>query len=83
LGGLGLLLGLLVGIIPDPMSAVLAVPQVTAVLGQPVTIHLALWHGFTPMLALSGVTILLGGLIYWQQARRWQGHSTGLIPQSA
>jgi multicomponent Na+:H+ antiporter subunit A len=68
LAGLGLLLGLLVGIFPYLMSNLLAVPQVTAVLGQPVTLELALWHGLTPMLALSGVTLLLGGTIYWQRS---------------
>jgi multicomponent Na+:H+ antiporter subunit A len=68
LAGLGLLLGLLVGFVPETMSAILATPPVTAVLGQPVTIELALWHGLTPMLMLSGVTLLLGGLIYWGQA---------------
>lgn len=69
LGGLGLLLGLQVGFFPAQMSAALATPQVSAVLGQPVSIKLALWHGFTPMLALSGATVLLGALIYWQHDR--------------
>lgn len=69
LGGLGLLLGLQVGFFPAQMSAALATPQVSAVLGQPVSIKLALWHGFTPMLALSGATVLLGALIYWQRDR--------------
>lgn len=27
---------------------------------------LALWHGFTPALALSAATLLLGGLLYWR-----------------
>lgn len=29
---------------------------------------LALWHGFTPALALSGATLLLGALVYWRWA---------------
>jgi multicomponent Na+:H+ antiporter subunit A len=58
LGGLGLLLGVLVGFWPYQMSALLAAPQVTAVLGEATSVKLALWHGFTPMLALSGATLL-------------------------
>jgi multicomponent Na+:H+ antiporter subunit A len=68
LAGLGLLFGLWVGFAPQAASRALAIPQVTAVLGHPVEIKLALWHGVTPMLLLSGVTLLLGGLLYWRQA---------------
>ncbi|MBD7995783.1 Na+/H+ antiporter subunit A [Arthrobacter sp. Sa2CUA1] len=34
----------------------------------PVT-HLALWHGFTPALGLTGVTIAVGLLLFWQRER--------------
>lgn len=55
----------------------------TSVLGQPATVHLALWHGLTPALALSAVTLAGGvgayagrGLLRrassrWEGAARW------------
>lgn len=55
----------------------------TSVLGQPATIHLALWHGPTPALALSAVTLACGLAVYagrgrlrttaarWDEVARW------------
>jgi len=51
----------------------------TSVLGQPASIHLALWHGLTPALALSAVTLAGGVGAYAarglgrQAASRWDG----------
>ncbi len=54
-----------------------------AVLGQPASIHLALWHGLTPALGLSAVTLAAGVGVYagrslprkvaarWEAAGRW------------
>jgi multicomponent Na+:H+ antiporter subunit A len=42
---------------------------VSAVLARPVAMHLALWHGFTPMIALSMLTVISGVIIYLFQAR--------------
>jgi len=41
--------------------------------GDEVVVHLTLWHGLTTMLALSLVTIAIGGLVFssWNQLRRW------------
>lgn len=53
-------LSLLLGIYPQLAGKWLVAPAVQAIWQAPVTVKLALWHGFTPMLALSIVTLLLG-----------------------
>jgi multicomponent Na+:H+ antiporter subunit A len=55
--------GLLVGLLPalvDPLLDAAA----TAVLGRPVPVVLALWHGFNAVLALSVLTLAGGALAY-------------------
>ncbi len=42
-------------------------PAASAIAGEPIDYALALWHGFTPMLALSVLTVVLGVLAL----RRW------------
>ena len=56
LAGLGLLLGLW----PGSIGEALVGPAATAVLGHRVQVELALWHGLTPMLALSAVSLAAG-----------------------
>jgi multicomponent Na+:H+ antiporter subunit A len=56
--------GLLCGLFPALIDAALIAPAVSAVLGRVQTVHLALWHGLTPMLALSAVTVLAGAAVY-------------------
>jgi multicomponent Na+:H+ antiporter subunit A len=57
-------LGLFFGLFPGQLGARLISPAVAAVLGQSIEVKLALWHGITPALLLSGLTVLLGaGLI--------------------
>ncbi|MGD9056476.1 MAG: putative monovalent cation/H+ antiporter subunit A [Desulfobacterales bacterium] len=58
------LLGLILGLLPDLVSQSAVASAVSAVVARPVEMHLALWHGLTPMLALSGLTIVCGALIY-------------------
>jgi multicomponent Na+:H+ antiporter subunit A len=60
LGGLGLLFGLFPALIAGSLIA----PAASAVLAEPVTLYLALWHGFNVVLALSGLTLALGLAIY-------------------
>ncbi len=61
IGPLGLAgLGLVFGLFPGPVGKMVIAPAVNAVMGETVSFKLALWHGFTPMLALSGLTLLLG-----------------------
>ncbi|MBI1735385.1 MAG: putative monovalent cation/H+ antiporter subunit A [Candidatus Rokubacteria bacterium] len=59
LGGLGLLLGLVPG-----LGRPLLAPAAAAVLGQPVEMDLALWHGFNLPLLLSVVTLGGAAIVY-------------------
>jgi len=56
-------LGLLAGAAPGLVGAWLLDDAAAAILGRPVEVPLKLWHGFTPVLALSLATIALGLLI--------------------
>jgi multicomponent Na+:H+ antiporter subunit A len=58
------LLGLLVSIEPDWISRAVLRPAAAVVYGAPVEIELSLWHGLTPMLALSAVVIGIGAVIF-------------------
>ncbi|WP_305669348.1 hydrogen gas-evolving membrane-bound hydrogenase subunit E [Falsiroseomonas sp.] len=56
-------LGLLAGLAPSLLGGWLLDGAAAAILGFPPTTYLALWHGFTPILALSAVTVLLGAVL--------------------
>ena len=59
---------LLFGLAPGLAETVIA-PAVTVVAGHPPHVHLALWHGFTPALGLSLLTICGGGAAFlWRAA---------------
>ncbi|MBL8796248.1 MAG: putative monovalent cation/H+ antiporter subunit A [Planctomycetia bacterium] len=64
--------GLLFGLWPALVAAQLVSPAVTAVVGHPQHVLLALWHGFNLALALSGVSLVLGLALYlgWNAIRR-------------
>jgi multicomponent Na+:H+ antiporter subunit A len=47
-----------------PLEHYLIAPGTAAILGEPAEIHLALWHGFSPVLVLSAVTLLGGVGLY-------------------
>jgi multicomponent Na+:H+ antiporter subunit A len=53
-------LGLLAGTAPSLAGAWLLDAAAEAVLGRPAGVKLAIWHGFTPVLALSLATVALG-----------------------
>ena len=53
-------LGLVFGLAPWLVSDTLILPAAAAVAGHPIDYNLALWHGFTPMLLLSLLTLGLG-----------------------
>jgi multicomponent Na+:H+ antiporter subunit A len=57
-------LGLLLGLVPTGIAQALLSPAVSAVLAKPAMVKLALWHGLDPVLALSAVTVGLGGIAY-------------------
>jgi len=54
------ILSFLLGILPQLTGKWLVAPAVQAVLQIPAKVKLSLWHGFTPMLGLSALTLLLG-----------------------
>ncbi|MFC3124154.1 hydrogen gas-evolving membrane-bound hydrogenase subunit E [Pseudoroseomonas globiformis] len=57
-------LGIGLGLAPGPVASFLVGPAATALAGAPVSLSPALWHGWTPMLALSAAVVALGFLIY-------------------
>ncbi len=61
--------GLIAEIVPGFSSAALLRPASSAILGVPDTMVLKIWHGFTPMLGLTVLTIMAGGLIFWARRR--------------
>ncbi len=65
------LLGLGFGLLPGLASGLLG-PAASAVAGHPIEPALSLWHGLTPMLALSVATLALGLLLFrhWSPLRR-------------
>lgn len=63
------LLGLLAGAAPSILGTWLVDGAVAAILGRPAEVPLKLWHGFTPVLALSVATVSLGVLILASWAR--------------
>jgi len=58
------LLGLVISLQPDWISRSVLRPAVTAIYGEPVEVKVGLWHGVTPMLALSAVVIGTGALLF-------------------
>ncbi|MCC2595069.1 DUF4040 domain-containing protein [Pusillimonas sp. MFBS29] len=68
LAGLGLIFGLIPGVAAVLMSAAASTVQ-----GQAVDVQVSLWHGFTPMLALSIFTVACGVGIYlsWPRLQGW------------
>jgi multicomponent Na+:H+ antiporter subunit A len=64
------MLGLLFGLDPALAHGLLG-PAASVVAGQPIEPAMSLWHGFTPMLALSVATLILGVLLlrHWHPLR--------------
>ncbi len=62
-------LGLAFGLAPSLISETMVQPAVTAVLGRPETVELALWHGINLPLALSLLTFALGAAAYFTHDR--------------
>lgn len=57
-------LGLVFGLHPALAHGLLG-PAASAVAGQAIEAELSLWHGFTPILALSIATLALGVMLLW------------------
>jgi len=59
------ILGFVFGMFPSLVQDSLIKPILTSVGQDPSGVHLKLWHGFTPILGLSVLTIILGLLVYF------------------
>jgi multicomponent Na+:H+ antiporter subunit A len=53
-------LGLVLGLAPGWLDKVIVSPAAASLGADPALAKLTLWHGFTPVLALSGLTLVLG-----------------------
>ncbi|MBE2222624.1 MAG: putative monovalent cation/H+ antiporter subunit A [Anaerolineae bacterium] len=62
LGSIALLLGLFAS--STFVNELLVGTAVASVIGETTHLHLNLWHGFTPMLALSALTLTAGAFLY-------------------
>jgi multicomponent Na+:H+ antiporter subunit A len=71
--GLG---GLALGVATPPFDRVIA-RATESVLGQPGTVHLSLWHGWTPALLLSAITLAAGLGVYGLRDRLRGGAAIG------
>ncbi|MEX1047890.1 MAG: hydrogen gas-evolving membrane-bound hydrogenase subunit E [Akkermansiaceae bacterium] len=60
-------LGLALGLVPGFLDRLIVSPAVLALGGDPQLAKLTLWHGWTLVLALSGLTLVLGFVAYWQR----------------
>jgi multicomponent Na+:H+ antiporter subunit A len=62
-------LSLGIGLYPALVDTRIVMPAVSALAGEPVDVTITIWHGFNVMLALSGVTVALGILLYFNRDR--------------
>ena len=75
-------LGLAFGLVPPTVGQGLVQPAVSAVLGGPETVKLALWHGINVPLLLSVLTLALGICLYLGhlRVRAWLGRLMAQLP---
>jgi multicomponent Na+:H+ antiporter subunit A len=66
------MLGLVISLEPGWVSRSVLRPAVAAIYGSPVEVKAGLWHGVTPMLALSAVVVGIGTLllVFWVPIHR-------------
>ena len=60
------LLGAAAGIVPAYFSYYLITPAARAIAGTQIDVSFSLWHGLTPMLALSAAVVTLGLALAWK-----------------
>src|SRR5690606_6529005 len=61
--------GILIGIFSQPAAQLLIGPAASALSGRQIDVSFALWHGLTPMLALSALVVGIGATIILQWDR--------------
>jgi multicomponent Na+:H+ antiporter subunit A len=62
-------LGIAVGLAPGLFATGIVASAVEAIAGERLPVYLALWHGLTPILALSALTVAFGALIFLAASR--------------
>jgi len=60
---------LMISIVPFTIDKAILSPAASATLGHSVTMELALWHGFTPSLALSLITLFGAIILYLKRTQ--------------
>jgi multicomponent Na+:H+ antiporter subunit A len=65
-------IGLVIGIFPSELALPLVAPAVASVLGQPVQLEVALWHGVNLPLILTVFTFACGFGIYAWRRKIWE-----------
>lgn len=59
----------LLGAAPQLAEGAVVVPALRALGAAADRVHVALWHGVTPALGMSGAALALGALLYWRLPR--------------
>ncbi|MCK8455229.1 monovalent cation/H+ antiporter subunit A [Sphingomonas faeni] len=63
------LIAIALGLLPMTIAGPLVAAATAAVVGGPAPdLHLALWHGINPALAMSVAAVAIGALLLWQRA---------------
>lgn len=73
------LLGTTIPFVLSPIEKMIFNAPASAIAGEELAIHLALWHGFTPVFLTSLVAIATGLFFFWQ--RSWFRHGFRLMPE--
>lgn len=60
------LAGIFAGVLSARVAQYLITPAASALYGAPVALPFTLWHGLTPMLALSALVVSLGAVLAWK-----------------
>ncbi len=64
---------LIISLVPFTINRAILSPAASAILGYPVTMELTMWHGFTPSLVLSLITLLGAIILYLRRAQVKKG----------
>ncbi|WP_245409814.1 hydrogen gas-evolving membrane-bound hydrogenase subunit E [Pararhizobium haloflavum] len=64
--------GILIGLFPAIVAGTVIAPAASALRGEQIEVSFGLWHGLTPMLALSVIVVVIGSVIaiWWEAIHR-------------
>ncbi|MCJ2182743.1 monovalent cation/H+ antiporter subunit A [Novosphingobium sp. 1949] len=76
-------LTVLVGLFPNTLTHAFMVPAIAALTGtQGTAFHPALWHGWTPALAMSAVAVASGAFLLWRHKGLQRGWEGAMLPDA-